>query len=307
MRTVNSKIHSWLQLFRAPNLFTVPGDAVAGVALATAWRGTPPPVGLVLAAAICSLAMYGFGLVLNDLVDIGADRKNRTGRPLAAGEIGWLAAAGAAAGCLVLALLIAWLTGGAMFWVAVALAVTVAAYNVVLKRFAVAGSVAMGLCRALSLLLGAAAAEVAAPTALVAAVGLGVYIAYVTWIADHEEKFHDFDRRVFLPLAGYGGAVVLAVGLSWLNRLPSQALLFALAIGAVGSLRVLYLCRSLSHDTAAPDTIQRAVGAFLGALLPLQAAWLLLGFGGLSTSLAVFLVLLLWPVARLVSYRFYAS
>ena len=71
----------WLRLLRFPNLFTVPGDPLAGFFLA----GAAAPPGNALLAVGAALCFYVCGLVLNDLVDVGEDARERPGRPLPAG------------------------------------------------------------------------------------------------------------------------------------------------------------------------------------------------------------------------------
>src|SRR3954451_19539920 len=71
----------WLQLFRAPNLFTVPGDPAMGYLLANGWeldRGLPLSIG-------ASLCFYSAGLLMNDLADEDEDRRDRPNRPLPSG------------------------------------------------------------------------------------------------------------------------------------------------------------------------------------------------------------------------------
>ncbi|NBV85120.1 MAG: hypothetical protein EBS01_02380 [Verrucomicrobia bacterium] len=78
-----NKAHTWLQLFRAPNLFTVPGDPIAGYLIAYAGFFDTSIVFVTMA----SLAFYGAGLLLNDLIDIAEDRAERPNRPLPSGQV----------------------------------------------------------------------------------------------------------------------------------------------------------------------------------------------------------------------------
>lgn len=298
--------NAWLQLLRAPNLLTVPGDAAAGCALAAVWRGIAPPLSGVIFTALCALFLYSFGLILNDLVDVKADRKNRSGRPLAEKLISIPAAVTAMVFCLVVGLFLAWIIGGAVFIIAIVLAVTIAAYNCLLKRFSVPGSIAMGLCRALSLMLGAAAIHAYALPAILAAIGLGLFIGFVTWIADHEEGFYDFDRQAFLPVYGYALAFLLPLTLITIQH-PGTRLLFCLVALILGFLRVVYISHSLSQGAIPPGTIQRSIGGYIRSLLPLQAAFLLMGMGVFSALLGGLTLLVVWPLARILSHRFYAS
>ncbi|MDT8388906.1 MAG: UbiA family prenyltransferase [Lentisphaeria bacterium] len=297
---------AWLQLLRAPNLLTVPGDAAAGCALAAAWRGIAPPFSGLILTALSVLFLYSFGLILNDLVDVKADRKNRTGRPLAEKTITLPAAVAATLACLVLGLLSAWVIGGAVFVIALVLAITIGAYNCVLKRFSIPGSIAMGVCRGLSLTLGAAAVHVYALPAVLAAIGLGLFIGFVTWIADHEEGFYDFDRQAFLPVYGYALAFLLPLTLITLQQ-PGTRLLFCLVPLILGFFRVVYISHSLSQGAIPPGTIQRSIGAYIRALIPLQAAFLLMGMGVFAALLGGLTALIVWPAARVLSHRFYAS
>lgn len=300
-------VGNWLHLLRAPNLLTVPGDTLAGCAITAAWDGgIAPPLRWLMLSIACPLLLYSHGLILNDLVDCRADRRNRNGRPLADGQISLAAAFLAALGLGAGGIALAWLGGGKSFWTAAILVVAILLYNFLLKKFAVAGSVAMGLCRGLSLLLGAAIMGSFALPAVLAAIGLTAYIGTVTWIADHEEDFFDFDRKAFLPLAGYAGTLLCAWGLGWINA-PQGRMPLSLVPGTLGLLRVLYICSVLSRGAIAPDTTQRSIGAFIRALLPLQAALLILCPGTVALALGVILLLVLWPAARILSHRFQAS
>ena len=56
-------LRTWLQLLRAPNLFTVPGDPLAGYLLAC-YGAVEPRVLLPVFASLC---FYSSGLLVNDL------------------------------------------------------------------------------------------------------------------------------------------------------------------------------------------------------------------------------------------------
>ena len=75
------RLKTWLQLVRAPNLFTVPGDPLAGYLLTS--------LGVldlrVIYAMVASLCFYVAGLLMNDLCDLEEDRKERPERPLPSG------------------------------------------------------------------------------------------------------------------------------------------------------------------------------------------------------------------------------
>lgn len=175
---------SWLQLVRVPNLLTVPGDPLAGYLLAAAGTAVvAPPLFMVMGG---SIALYAFGLVLNDLVDIRTDRAERPSRPLPGGAVhpvaaGFLAVLLAAAGLGLCAL-----AGHRTFWFGVALMVAIVIYNGGLKKIRVAGEVNMGLCRGLNLLLGASLAGSFSSLVIPAAVFSTIYITGVTSLARAE-------------------------------------------------------------------------------------------------------------------------
>jgi len=175
---------SWLQLFRVPNLFTVPGDPLAGFLLASAGAATPGPA--VFLTIIASLSLYTFGLVLNDLMDYREDLAERPKRPLPSGAVNRTAAWLAAIILPGLGLAICARVGMMTFYFGCAIACAVIAYNCGLKKIPVAGAVIMGTCRGMNLLLGATLANVLATPALGAAMIVTIYITGVTSVARME-------------------------------------------------------------------------------------------------------------------------
>ncbi len=182
----SASIRGWLELLRIPNLLTVPGDPLAGWALATAGAA----VGIPWTVCVASVLFYAAGLLLNDVADVAEDRIARPNRPIPSARVSraaaaWAAVAFAAAG-LVLCFRVSPKTGFA----AVELVVMVCLYDLWFKRLPVVGPVAMGFCRGLNVMLGAAAAP-ACPTTtavLVAAGAETLYIAVVTHLARRETR-----------------------------------------------------------------------------------------------------------------------
>jgi 4-hydroxybenzoate polyprenyltransferase len=173
-----------LQLLRPPNLFTVPGDPLCGALLASgghwSWR--------ILPAIAASLSLYCAGLIINDLADFAEDTRDRPARPLPSGGVTrrtalalaltFIAIALAAAACVnLILLLLAALLLAEILW-----------YNLSAKKNACLAPVAMGFCRGLSVLLGAAAIAVPPPLAVLAAAIITLYIAGVTALARTETR-----------------------------------------------------------------------------------------------------------------------
>jgi 4-hydroxybenzoate polyprenyltransferase len=77
----------YLQLFRIPNIFTVPPDILGGY-FVTSINSVPPlNYSDVLLLVFSSVFLYVGGLVTNDLFDIRKDKAERPNRPLPSGKI----------------------------------------------------------------------------------------------------------------------------------------------------------------------------------------------------------------------------
>ncbi|MFE1841795.1 UbiA family prenyltransferase [Streptomyces sviceus] len=151
VHTDRPRAHAWAELLRLPALFTVPGDALAGAAAASA-----RPTSRTLLALASSLCLYEAGMALNDWADRDVDAVERPHRPLPSGRVHPAAALGAACALTGAGLTLAACAGRPALTVAVPLAATVWAYDLALKDTP-AGPFAMAAARGLDLLLGAAA------------------------------------------------------------------------------------------------------------------------------------------------------
>ncbi len=74
---------AWLQLARISNTPTVVSNAIAGAVLATAAADT----GRVAVVALAMACFYTAGMILNDLLDVEVDRRERPERPLPSGVV----------------------------------------------------------------------------------------------------------------------------------------------------------------------------------------------------------------------------
>lgn len=300
------QLRTWLQLLRAPNLFTVPGDPFAGYLLAC-WGDVEPRIALPVFA---SLFFYASGLLLNDVADLAEDRAERPSRPLPSG-----AASRGAVIAVLLALALAGLglcafAGVWALGVGVALVLAIASYNLGLKRVPIVGAVNMGLCRGLSLLLGATVVphgNLSIPLMLhgrldhlvVAFLLVTLFIAAITNLARYETKSSAPGFAKWLPAAAIGGGM-------W-NFLPmvsgpnrnSTFLLLALALFI--SLQTAWQLSSNPQQPLPP-----MIGKLIRLLLVIQAAYCA-AFGEVVGSLAAAVFIVLWPISRAVGKRFYAS
>jgi heme O synthase-like polyprenyltransferase len=299
-------VKSWLQLLRAPNLFTVPGDPLAGFLVAYGLANSRVAYldDRVIYAVIASLCLYSAGLIMNDIFDIAEDRRDRPHRPLASGAI---------------RLQTAWIAGVILSGVGVLLMTIVAdragliasslllgsigLYNGFSKRIAVIGAVNMGVCRGLSLLLGAVAFSGKVefpPFILLCASILAAYIAAVTNLARYETRESSPTFARILPAIVLLGAFLLfSAGHG--SLLQSRATML-LAISLI--LTAAEVGRLFRKD--APP-LPPVIGALIRILLPIQASFCLV-FGTSNHAFFTALALLLcMPIARIVGRKFYAS
>lgn len=300
-----SFFRTWLQLLRAPNLLTVPGDPLAGYLLAcfgTVEDRLWPAIG-------ASLCFYAGGLLLNDLADLPEDRRERPSRPLPSGA----ASVGAVAAVMLMlfggALYLCWKIDRITLATGAALLIAVATYNLGAKRMLALGAVNMGLCRGLSLLLGATAVSHGDLTyrliafgrlnhVVIAAAIVTTYIAAITNLARFETRAAVPASAKWLPvLALVAGGGLFLHSLSATGRMGGTPLF---VIAAAGALQVALLLR----DSTTPVPPQ--IGALIRLLLLVQAAFCA-AVGGVEGSLAAGILVLLWPASRLLGRWFYAS
>ena len=236
-------IMPWLSFFRIVNLPTVPGDVFAGAAAAVAASGAWSAAHVAWAAA-ASCAAYLFGLADNDIVGAG---KDSSVRPIPSGAISLAAARVARAVCWAAAVA-AGLAGRLppAWWVAAsALFAAIVIYNRSKLSFA------MGACRGLNVLCGAAALAPHAsalawrpsvPAACIAAAALA-YTAALTMYSRGEEK--DAAKHSFVGILVGGTVYCQLVALVVLAlAFPASAPVRTLLVAGAAMLVLLRLVKS---------------------------------------------------------------
>lgn len=226
----DSRWLAYLQLFRAPNVFTAIADVAMGFFVTT--NALEPWPGLLL-LILASAFLYSAGMVLNDVFDVSIDAQERPQRPLPSGRISWTWARWLGAQMLLMGVACAWLAGLSSrialgpWWrsglVAIVLALAVLLYDGWAKKTSL-GPWVMGSCRALNVLLGMslnAAVTTDEPhwlgfgtSHLMIAAGIGLYIVGVTWFARSEVTV---SPRLPLTI----GVLLMIVGLVTLAAFPS--------------------------------------------------------------------------------------
>ena len=76
-------LYGRLELIRPPNLFTIPGDVLAGASLALI---SPEKIPHVFPVIAISLLLYMSGLIINDCCDRNIDAIERPHRPIPSGS-----------------------------------------------------------------------------------------------------------------------------------------------------------------------------------------------------------------------------
>jgi len=262
---LKQKLQPWLRLVRAPAALTVPGDTIAGAAAA----GGRPSV----SAAGASICLYWAGMALNDYADRELDAVERPERPIPSGEISPAGALAAATGLTAAGLVLAGLAGRRVFAVAVPLAATIWAYDLVLKDTS-AGCGSMAAARGLDVLMGGAAAG-RMQAALPAAAIMTAHTYAVTELSRAEVD--GAERKLpATTLAATGIVAAAAMSHRGLIRATdsTQRRVDKLAAAALAGTYLNGFARpqlNALSDPSAPN-VRKAVGAGIHAMLPLQAA-----------------------------------
>jgi hypothetical protein len=329
-----SKVRAWLQLFRVPNLLTVPGDPLAGFLLATGGRLDERVVPAVL-ACIC---LYLAGLVMNDLADHKEDAAERPNRPLPSGAVPRAAAIIVTGNLIIFGLGFAAVAGPPVALMAVGVLLGVILYDFLTKRIAVVGAITMGACRGMSVLVGAAAGlgpdrellslgAVLYPTwtafstpflalspvgqrlfvfALGGALIIAVYIAAVTNLARHETRTVIPKLARWLPLAAlFFGYILLKQATGPLLRDPSPTVwVIALVMGAALTTQIV---------KEPPPPLPPRIGGFIRILPVMQAALCVAPTVAgrfpktLESLICAFVLLAMVPLHAWLARKFYAS
>ena len=275
----------WLRLLRLPNLFTAPGDSLAGYFLASAFKADVSiNVWIIVLLAAISVFTYAFGVVMNDVMDYQEDCRNRPERPLPSGKISRDRATifcaqlwGLSVVLLVICTKLKCLVFYDVLFVLFGLWLTIVLYNFWLKRYRLVGSIAMGLCRGLNFLLGVTATGYSTSLGkiwpvFVPFVAVIAYIAAVTWLADKENEEQNVGFVVQIP--------AIATALAWFGTvLPLPHKTATLAIPAVFLVLTVFLLEQtagkLYHKTVPPKEMQQSIGALLRPLVFWQVTWIL--------------------------------
>ena len=260
--------------------------------------GGPFPIAQFAVILLAGVALYWAGMILNDVFDLEKDKAERAARPIPAGDIALEQAKFAGWGLLLVGVVLAFAAGHLPIdgivssnlpgFVAIALAIMIVLYDGPLKKTPLAPA-AMGSCRILSFLMGAApvVAMKSAPYfpnhVLGIAIGFGIYIMGVTTMARREATGGSSKQLTV-------GLIVAAVGVALIAVAPKFAttssswqfnsdLHYPILIGLV-FLPVVRRGLAAIQDPV-PKKIQNSIRTGILTLIPLCAVVALLGAGTL--------------------------
>lgn len=271
-------LRAYLELVRAPNLFTSMADVVMGLLFSHPFLTSDQ--GFLLAVLMgASTCLYAGGVALNDVFDAEIDSRERPERPIPSGRVpiatarrlGWgLLAAG-----VVLAGAAALLASSpSTAAVGLLLAASVVLYDRFLKSTPL-GPINMGLCRMLNVLLGMSVCL--SPWGAghwLAAGAIGVYVAGVTWLARGETGSASRVQLTLATLVILSGVAMLFVLPRWTeNRvalLDLEPYRWYLLVGILGTYTGLRCFQTVAEPEA--EVIQSAVKHCILSLVILDAA-----------------------------------
>ncbi len=280
-----------VELVRLPAVLSVPGDVLAGAAAAGRLGEAPRAAGM--AASSCCL--YLAGMALNDFADREVDAVERPHRPIPSGRVPASFALGLAGALTVAGAGLAVAADGARaLAIAAPLAASVWAYDLVLKQ-SPAGVAAMAACRSLDVLMGSGASGAA--RALPAAAVVGAHTAVTTAVSRNEVA--GAGPRVGRLARAATGVVAAAAGAVAARQRPSTGATLVTG-GLVGAyLATVGDAQARAARDPSPARLQRAVGAGILGLMPLEGA-LVAGSGAVAPAVGV---AGLWPLARALARR----
>ncbi len=267
------KLRAWLVLARASNLPTVWSNCIAGC-----WLGGWASSATVLLLCVAGSLFYTGGMFLNDFCDVGFDRQYKPDRPIITGQVTRRQVGLAAVVLFLMGLLLALAIKPVVALFGAILVIVITTYDLLHKRVSWA-PVLMALCRFLLYLTAAAAGLLGlTPRALGFAIGLGLYVVGLSYLARGESRA-DRSSRLWLLLLFAPVLVGLCFDFAAFTLLCSLPLL-------------LWIWRAF---VVAKANVGRGVGALLAGivlvdLLAVSPVSLLpwLGFAGLFGAALLF-------------------
>lgn len=263
----------YLQLTRPANLVTAVTDILAGMAIAQFTFPDFSPAPLL----ISTVALYGGGVVMNDVFDAKLDSVERPERPIPSGKVSLPSATMFGISLLFLGILLAAIYSFQSGVIAIGVALLTVIYNRFAKHHTILGPVTMGMCRGGNLILGMSVLpESIERWGLIALLPIA-YIGAITLIS--QDEVHGGKRRtLYIAAALY--LIVLTAQLIISQKHGNLLLTIPFVL-----LHTWLIGRPLWNAIQNPvgPLIGKAVKAGVISLIVMNASWCM-AFG-------------LWPVA----------
>lgn len=297
-------LRGWLELIRFPNIFTVPGDVLAGYVIT--WPLRTGGWSDLFAAMLAVIFLYLAGLIINDLVDVQRDRQERPDRPLPSGRVRVNSARMLAAGFMTAALVLLASRTMDMLFSGIVLGCLIFIYNMWARCSRWTGAIIMGLCRAASVGMGVVSASVDGLTEFLS-VGVmiwwAIYIGSVSWLAAREVEEGAYGRERWWPLLiiAVGGTIIMYLSGSDNGQSTARSVMAFAFAGLIAWQSGIRLQMKAPHYHAP------VMGWLISALIPMQAGMVVLFGREPWMLLAALLILFGWPLHRWLTKSFAAS
>jgi hypothetical protein len=240
-----SSARAWLELARVSNTPTTVSDTVAGAVLVSAAAGAGP----VAVVAVAMALFYTAGMVLNDVMDLELDRRQRPERPLPSGRVSRGAAVAVVAGLFVAGELLLVLEGWEPALAGLGLIALIVVYDAWHKGNALS-PVLMAACRAMVYVVaGLAIAGTLNAELWGAAALLLAYVVGLTQVAKAEGSG---------IAARWPVVAVLAPAAYWAKELPDPAVALLIAAFLVWAGYALWLV--LARHRIGPGVVRLIAG-----------------------------------------------
>lgn len=189
-------LSAWIELIRLPNIFTIPGDILAGVFLAGINTGE---IHLILPVIIISFFLYISGLMLNDYFDRETDKLERPSRPIPSGRVKPESVLTVSLVLIGIALALSLMATARIlvFRIVLIIVFLVFSYNAFARKIPLIGFIVMGLCRGFNVILGASICAKPFDSMVLGGAGIEtIYITIVSAIAYNEinPALHPFNK-----------------------------------------------------------------------------------------------------------------
>ena len=290
-------INPYVMLIRPANIITAISDILAGSAIAGYLVELyPPSISKLILLLLSTSCLYAGGIVFNDVFDINIDRSERPERPLPNGEISLKNAQIFGVTLFILGILFSYIVQFESGIIAFLISLMALIYNRYTKDYLVVGSLNMGFCRGLNLMLGMSILPRIIYSNLIWICIIPIiFIAAIT-LTSKGEVLGNNKSAIFM-------ALILDITVTGI--LLSIAILGWLDIWMAGPFILIWIGMNVKAKLKAiiknnPEFIKIAVKMGVLSLIPLNASFVA-GFGHWIMGLCT---LLLLPVSMALAKRF---